>query len=693
MSSMSTLQVPSTTVEQISPTTVRHALAEDLKEVVDALRAGSLPSTDACLQQLRMVVSRTQRSEDLATSSATLSSSYTAEELKAAYSLTRERLGLAVVDIKSAEVRNAEVGKALLHTQRKAETVEAVVQSVSSSIFRFLSDRVQSRKAEAAEAVGRSTGSSTFRILSGRVQPQSSAEPLQQATADGQSAVVPISDMGGRRKHAVRSPNEGVAALTHAAKRDEEAASTRTTRALEFDPAMTRVAYTAGLSMLCVLMLSTLYSAGVIGFIFGLGTALEGEAMTLSAKNRAGCLVCVASCAVAVGILFSVAAWKLMLPHQRRHPMTLLRMLASCWTFPLLAVVVVVVVLVTTHAAQRSVPGEWVGGLIIMMCTLTTVHMHGEGMHRYRQDSLVRARRTAVTIESAASSDSEVTTASVTERLASEAQKKKKSSWWGDMILIVKIAFPQLMVFGMGFVYILGIFRLGDAAKAVAGGPEAVLLLALLVKMVGNKLQLLLLRNLSKVPVWISNISVFAYEYVTALLVRMLLLSIPSESTAIYLSLLSAALEMMTRAWFCVGYISTGGKQLAGLECDNSTHHRAYVRRGQLRVLDGCNDAMVEYMTLLGAAAVAGILPATEAFALPTDEKMAFDSLLRVLGVQIAAELVVDTFVFALEAKGGLVPLQLQYWKGMSLGVVCIQLCMGIAETTFVLGALLLEVS
>ncbi len=248
-------------------------------------------------------------------------------------------------------------------------------------------------------------------------------------------------------------------------------------------------------------------------------------------------------------------------------------------------------------------------------------------------------------------------------------ETQKKSSWWRDLTRIVRIALPFVMVFGISFVYILGIFRLRDGAKAVTGGPEAVVLLAMLVKMGGNKLQLLLLKNLPKLTLWISNISVFLYEYMLALLVRMLLLSIPSESTAIYLSLLNAALELelMTRAWFFVGYISTGGKQLAGLEGDNSTLHRAYVRRGQLRVLAGCNDAMVEYMTMLGAAAVVGILPATEAFELPTDEKVSLNSLLRVLGVQIAAELVVDTFVFALEAEGGLVPLQLHHWKSMSL--------------------------
>jgi hypothetical protein len=37
-----------------------------------------------------------------------------------------------------------------------------------------------------------------------------------------------------------------------------------------------------------------------------------------------------------------------------------------------------------------------------------------------------------------------------------------------------------------------------------------------------------------------------------------------------------------------------------------------------------------------------------------------------------------------------MVPLQLQYWKSLSLGEVCIQFFMGIAITAGVLGAILL---
>jgi hypothetical protein len=59
----------------------------------------------------------------------------------------------------------------------------------------------------------------------------------------------------------------------------------------------------------------------------------------------------------------------------------------------------------------------------------------------------------------------------------------------------------------------------------------------------------------------------------------MMLLSIPNQSTAIYLSLFNAVAELMTRSWFFVGYISTGGKQLAGLGREGNSFH------------DGCNSS------------------------------------------------------------------------------------------------------
>ncbi len=123
-------------------------------------------------------------------------------------------------------------------------------------------------------------------------------------------------------------------------------------------------------------------------------------------------------------------------------------------------------------------------------------------------------------------------------------------------------------------------------------------------------------KNNQRIPLWSSQTAVFFYEYMTALLIRVMLHSVPNENVAIYLSLFNAAVELMTRTWFFVGYISTGGKYLVGLAAGESKFHRTYVRRGQLRVIDGCTTSMVEYITMFVAAAVIAILSDTNAFQL-----------------------------------------------------------------------------
>ncbi len=177
-----------------------------------------------------------------------------------------------MVDIKSAQVCNANAKKAL-DTKRKVDAAKADRQSARLLASSWgISARSSSRRI--------STRSLTKRISTRGVVPQPCIEPLQQATTDEQqSAVDAISNVSGRRKHAVRSASEGVAAVTHVAFRDEQAAYTCITRPREFDPEMSRVAHAAGLSILGILVLSTLYSAGAVGFTYGLGTALEGEAV------------------------------------------------------------------------------------------------------------------------------------------------------------------------------------------------------------------------------------------------------------------------------------------------------------------------------------------------------------------------------------------------------------------------------
>jgi hypothetical protein len=454
-------------------------------------------------------------------------------------------------------------------------------------------------------------------------------------------------------------------------------------RTLEFDPTLKRVVYVIAQSMLYTLILSVVCTSGMFGFLCFLRKVLKSEDTDMSSlsRNHMACTVTVVFCAGSLGFLYSIATWKSLLPHQRRQPMTILRMLASTWTAPLLSVAVAVILL---ENSQRTFSGYYVGGLVIVMGTLLGFHVNLEAINRYRQDTVVSASRAALAIAREAS-DSK-TTSAITETLALQPQKKSRLCY--NLSRVWKVNLSGFLTYVVAFVYVFGIFRLFNAAKTTTGGSDAVLLLALLVKVGGNKLQIQLLRNNPKMALWTSNISVFTYEYLSALLVRLMLLSMPNERTAIYLALFNAFVELMSRTWFFVCYISFGAKQLAGLSFNEPKFHETFLRRGQLRAIDSCNTSMVEYMTMVAAAAVLGTLPDTGAFNLPSEEMLELGSLLRVLGVQIGTEFMVDTFVIGLEAKGGMSALQLQYWNNMSRGQIMMQFFYVLASTSFVLGFL-----
>jgi hypothetical protein len=308
-------------------------------------------------------------------------------------------------------------------------------------------------------------------------------------------------------------------------------------------------------------------------------------------------------------------------------------------------------------------------------------------MHQHRRNALVGASRAAGDIERVAS-ESGNTTAATEERALRVSSRK----WWQTLLRVVKLNLPVYIVYFAMFVYVFGIFRTLDSARNISGGSEMMFMFGLLVKVGGNKLVMSMLKNNRKVPLWLSHVIVLAYEYVTALLIRMILLSVPNESSAVYLSLFNAAVELMVRTWFFVAYISKGGKIHAGLAVSTSESdkfHRAYVRRGQLRVMDGCNDSIVEYVTMVAAAVVLAVLPQTGTFDLPAVGNVPLRSLVRVLSVQIGTELVVDAFMFSLEAKGGMIPLQRQHWKYLPFRVVAMQFSIVAGFTSFVLGCLL----
>ena len=83
-----------------------------------------------------------------------------------------------------------------------------------------------------------------------------------------------------------------------------------------------------------------------------------------------------------------------------------------------------------------------------------------------------------------------------------------------------------------------------------------VVMLALGVKMLGNKMQLGILKSLNLPPAALDSSS-YLYEFSTALMCRVMLASLPDEELAKTASLISTAVELMVRMWFFADYAAT----------------------------------------------------------------------------------------------------------------------------------------
>jgi hypothetical protein len=384
-----------------------------------------------------------------------------------------------------------------------------------------------------------------------------------------------------------------------------------------------------------------------------------------------------------IGVLFSIMGCKLMPPHQRRQIILFARMLLSVWAVPLLTVLFSVACVV---ANRGPFSGLFTAGMAVVSATGATMSMSFESIYRYRHNKLVSASRMAATIEqntAAVHPEEEGHAASIAKRMSGT---RRKRSLWKTILHIFRINASTFLVYLVMFLYVFGIFRAFEVARSIPGGGEAVVLLGLLIKVTGNKLQLRLISH-SKAPLFVMDTSVFGYELVTALLIRMMLLSIPDENTAVLLSLFNAATELMTRTWFFVDYISKGAKQRADLGVWGD---KKFKRRGLARVVDGSNDMVVEYVTMALASAIVVLLSQIGAFDVPTVGVVDYEALARVLGVQVFTEMAIDTFATALEAKGGMVPLHAEYLKGVTVANVAMQVVIVIIMVSFVLGCLVI---
>ena len=105
-----------------------------------------------------------------------------------------------------------------------------------------------------------------------------------------------------------------------------------------------------------------------------------------------------------------------------------------------------------------------------------------------------------------------------------------------------------------------------------------------------------------------------------------------------------------------------------------------------MRVVDGGNDMVVEYVTSFAAAALVYWLPPTGAFDLPAGVAgVEFAAVATLVAFQVGAEVFVDTFACALEGKGGLMSQYAAYWRGMRVSTVALKLGMTVGCTCSVM--------
>ncbi|GMH51668.1 hypothetical protein TrRE_jg2334 [Triparma retinervis] len=216
-------------------------------------------------------------------------------------------------------------------------------------------------------------------------------------------------------------------------------------------------------------------------------------------------------------------------------------------------------------------------------------------------------------------------------------------------------ALPTIFMFSVFMLLAVGIFYLYQLYDGT-GWKIGVTGLALAIKIAGNKGLILLLGNLA---MWLTDIHLYEYEITTALIVRMLQLSLPDENTAMLIGLAGAVIEVGTRIFFYVMFMKKGLSN----PLMSSEEKKAYAKRGKLRVQDASNDMVVEYVSSIIASMFLIYLAPTGKFAFATTTEISTAAVLKLCAYQIVPELFLDFYVTFMEIYGGLKEMHISYWK------------------------------
>ncbi|GMI44430.1 hypothetical protein TrCOL_g2680 [Triparma columacea] len=245
--------------------------------------------------------------------------------------------------------------------------------------------------------------------------------------------------------------------------------------------------------------------------------------------------------------------------------------------------------------------------------------------------------------------------------LGGEGREVEKSSMvWKlkqGIVLIIPIFFALgILVFLV--VAILNMFKMNERVS----WKIFVTALALGIKICGNKI---LLGIMGHLPMFLTDHTLFCYEYSTALIVRILQLSLPDENTAMLIGLAGAVIEVGTRIFFYMLFLKKGLQN--PLMTDEEK--KRYAKRGKLRVQDASNDMVVEYMSSIVAGLFIIHLAPTGIFSFATTAEISNSTVIKLCAFQIVPELFLDSYVTFMEIYGGLKDLHVSYWKTDTGGI------------------------
>ncbi|GMI39416.1 hypothetical protein TeGR_g12442 [Tetraparma gracilis] len=242
------------------------------------------------------------------------------------------------------------------------------------------------------------------------------------------------------------------------------------------------------------------------------------------------------------------------------------------------------------------------------------------------------------------------------QHLLEKGEELQKMSVLKKLQLSCLLAVPNLFTYFILMFLVVGIFALYNAFES-SGWKVAVTLLALGIKVTGNKVLLGLLGG--GIAVWLSDNVLYMYEIGTALILRILQLSIPDERTAQITCLFGAVAEVSVRIYFYVNFLKVGfrNKRMSTKE------QRDYATRGKLRVQDGSNDMVVEYMSSIIAGFFMIYLAPTGIFSFAAEATVSADVVIKIMFYQLVPEIFMDFFVTYMDVSGGLGKLHANYWS------------------------------